>query len=199
MHPRHKITHKPGTEARKHQQWQHLRENHIEGLPESQSCHRLDQGHDQRHKHSGKYIDQYYICRDPWHIASQLSRHHRSCSCRRTDQAQHRAFHKNLPVIFPSGKHFYEKNGTESQNCKQTSLYHQKPPMPSVRFQFTRFYPAEGQEQHSEYQQGLKHSDKVVQERPCLMHRCRQCIIYKIKRCSRQHSDRKHPVFYCLF
>ena len=199
MDPRGQITHQPCSKTRKDQKREYLRDNNSESRPEVHSLHRVDYRNYQRHENSRHKVYKDGVCRYTGHIASKLTGHHRgSCRCR-AYQTEHGALYEhNLVMIIPRhGLHHHE--GKETQSRKQPSLHKQQPPVPPMRLEILRLYPAECQEKHREDKKRLKGADQTVQKRSDEVHRLGHDMIQKITGCTCRHRDRKHPVtYYCL-
>ena len=65
----------------------------------------------------------------------------------------------------------HDRQGQKSQNREKSSLYQQKPPMPSMRLEILGLYPAEGQEEHRKDQQRLEEGYRSGEERSGRMQR----------------------------
>ena len=64
--------------------------------------------------------------------------------------------------------------------------------MPFVGSEFVRLNPAEGEEEHSKYQQRLDNGNNMLQRRACEMHRLRHIVICQICQGSRKHRNGEH-------
>ena len=177
MKSRSHISDHPREKAWQDQKRENLRCDHAESCPEIHSPHRADKRNYQRNKYSSKKIYQYSISRDTGHISSQLTCNHGSGSSCRADQAQHCRLYKDNLIMRRCRKTVQQSPCTQSQNSEKATLNEKQPPMPSVRFQILRFYPAESQEKHREYQKRLHNTHQSPKKRTCCMTRLRQNMI----------------------